>query len=128
MCMLYRLIPDVFSPAVGSQDSLLEIALRANVSPDPPQPSLPQGTVRQEPRVAQPGSSFCFFPGPPAQEKKEQDRDSGQGQDEEHTAEGSPTEGQFFGTLETAGFRESGIASGYESNTDESDDRDSWGQ
>ncbi|KAL7876511.1 hypothetical protein AOLI_G00114740 [Acnodon oligacanthus] len=115
--------------SMGSQDSLLEIALRANISPDPPRTSSPQGMVPREPGVAKFDSSFCFFPGPPTQEKKkEQDRDSGQGQDEEQLAEGSPTEGQFFSTLETPGFRESGIASGYESNTDESDDRDSWGQ
>ncbi|XP_036453002.1 carboxyl-terminal PDZ ligand of neuronal nitric oxide synthase protein [Colossoma macropomum] len=115
--------------SMGSQDSLLEIALRANISPDPPRPSSPQGTVPREPGLAKLDSSFCFFPGPPAQEKKkEQDRDSGQGQDEDQLAEGSPTEVQFFSPLETPGFRESGIASGYESNTDESDDRDSWGQ
>ncbi|KAL6489933.1 hypothetical protein MHYP_G00002780 [Metynnis hypsauchen] len=113
--------------SMGSQDSLLEIALRANISPAPPRTSSPQGMVPRESGLAKLDSSFCFFPGPPTQEKKkEQDRDSGQGQDEEQLAEGSPTEGQFFSTLETPGFRESGIASGYESNTDESDDRDSW--
>uniref|UniRef100_A0AAR2K0D3 Carboxyl-terminal PDZ ligand of neuronal nitric oxide synthase protein n=1 Tax=Pygocentrus nattereri TaxID=42514 RepID=A0AAR2K0D3_PYGNA len=115
--------------SMGSQDSLLEIALRANISPDPPRTSSPQVMVPREPGLAKLDSSFCFFPGPPTQEKKkEQDRDSGQGHDEEQLAEGSPTGGQFFSTLETPGFRESGIASGYESNTDESDDRDSWGQ
>lgn len=114
---------------MGSQDSLLEIALRANVSANPPRPSSVQGGVPQGPVLGQLDSSFCFFPGPPEPEqKKEQDRDSGQGPDEDQLGEGSPTEGQFFSALETPGFRESGIASGYESNTDESDDRDSWGQ
>lgn len=35
---------------------------------------------------------------------------------------------QLLGALELLHFRESGIGSEYESNTDESDDRDSWGQ
>uniref|UniRef100_H3CNA4 Carboxyl-terminal PDZ ligand of neuronal nitric oxide synthase protein n=1 Tax=Tetraodon nigroviridis TaxID=99883 RepID=H3CNA4_TETNG len=35
---------------------------------------------------------------------------------------------QVLGALELLRFRESGIGSEYESNTDESDDRDSWGQ
>ncbi|XP_012716349.2 carboxyl-terminal PDZ ligand of neuronal nitric oxide synthase protein [Fundulus heteroclitus] len=35
---------------------------------------------------------------------------------------------QVLGALELLCFRESGIGSEYESNTDESDDRDSWGQ
>ncbi|XP_072544416.1 carboxyl-terminal PDZ ligand of neuronal nitric oxide synthase protein isoform X2 [Salminus brasiliensis] len=117
------------STSSRSQDSLLEIALRANAATGPACPSSPQGSVPQESSLVQLNSSFCFFPGLPAQEKKkEQDRDSGQGPEEEQAAEGSPTEGQFFSALETPGFRESGIASGYESNTDESDDRDSWGQ
>ncbi|XP_066536931.1 carboxyl-terminal PDZ ligand of neuronal nitric oxide synthase protein [Hoplias malabaricus] len=116
------------SSSMGSQDSLLEIALRGNISTDP-RPSSPQSSASREPGLAQLNASFCFFPGPPPQEKKkDQDRDSGQGQDEEQAVDGSPTEGQFFSTLGTPGFRESGIASGYESNTDESDDRDSWGQ
>ncbi|XP_022533587.1 carboxyl-terminal PDZ ligand of neuronal nitric oxide synthase protein [Astyanax mexicanus] len=115
--------------SMGSQDSLLEIALRANAATGLPRPSSPQGGAPRESSLVQLNSAFCFFPGRPAQEKKkEQDRDSGQGQDDEQLAEASPTEGQFFNSLETPGFRESGIASGYESNTDESDDRDSWGQ
>lgn len=58
----------------------------------------------------------------------EHDRDSGQGQDEDQSGNCSPPGIQFLSALNTPGFRESGIASGYESNTDESDDRDSWGQ
>ncbi len=71
---------------------------------------------------------FCFFSESSEREKKpEQDRDSGQGQDEDQSGGCSPPGNQFVCTLDTPGFRESGIASGYESNTDESDDRDSWG-
>uniref|UniRef100_A0A8B9JD62 Carboxyl-terminal PDZ ligand of neuronal nitric oxide synthase protein n=1 Tax=Astyanax mexicanus TaxID=7994 RepID=A0A8B9JD62_ASTMX len=94
--------------SMGSQDSLLEIALRANAATGLPRPSSPQGGAPRESSLVQLNSAFCFFPGRPL-------------------AEASPTEGQFFNSLETPGFRESGIASGYESNTDESDDRDSWG-
>uniref|UniRef100_A0A8C1P9X8 Carboxyl-terminal PDZ ligand of neuronal nitric oxide synthase protein n=1 Tax=Cyprinus carpio TaxID=7962 RepID=A0A8C1P9X8_CYPCA len=84
---------------LGSQDSLLEIALRANmpaVSRDP-NPNPPSSTREGFPLSNSLArlDSFCFFSESSEQEKK----------------------------LE---FRESGIASGYESNTDESDDRDSW--
>ncbi|MCJ8732044.1 hypothetical protein PDJAM_G00206390 [Pangasius djambal] len=103
---------------MGSQDSLLEIALRDNV---------PRFSPLKKPNVVR-LDPFGFFPEPSDGEKKpEQDRDSGQGPDEEQS-ESSPTEARLFCTLELPGFRESGIASGYESNTDESDDRDSWGQ
>lgn len=106
------------SPAVGSQDSLLEIALRDNV---------PRFSPLKKPNVVH-LDPFGFFPESSDGEKKpEQDRDSGQGPDEEQS-ESSPPESHFFCTLELPGFRESGIASGYESNTDESDDRESWGQ
>ncbi|KAK2860940.1 hypothetical protein Q7C36_005106 [Tachysurus vachellii] len=106
------------SSIMGSQDSLLEIALRDNVPRF--SPSKKPNVVRLDP--------FGFFPEPSDSEKKpEQDRDSGQGPDEEQS-ESSPTEAHFFCTLELPGFRESGIASGYDSNTDESDDRESWGQ
>ncbi|XP_053357073.1 carboxyl-terminal PDZ ligand of neuronal nitric oxide synthase protein [Clarias gariepinus] len=106
------------SSNMGSQDSLLEIALRDNVPRF--SPSKKPNVVRLDP--------FGFFPGPADGEKKpEQDRDSGQGPDDEQS-ESSPTEARFFCTLELPGFRESSIASGYESNTDESDDRESWGQ
>lgn len=56
-----------------------------------------------------------------------------QGQDTGETpSDGAPDESllgeQVLGALELLRFRESGIGSEYESNTDESDDRDSWGQ
>ncbi|XP_051731316.1 carboxyl-terminal PDZ ligand of neuronal nitric oxide synthase protein [Ctenopharyngodon idella] len=127
-----RTQPHKNSP-LGSQDSLLEIALRANMPavsrdpiPNPPSSArggfpLSNSLVRQD--------SFHFFTESSDQEKKpEQDRDSGQGQDEDQSVGSSPPGNQFLSALNTPGFRESGIASGYESNTDESDDRDSWGQ
>ncbi|XP_077061317.1 carboxyl-terminal PDZ ligand of neuronal nitric oxide synthase protein [Siphateles boraxobius] len=118
---------------LGSQDSLLEIALRANMpaasrdpNPNPP-PSARGGFPLSNSLVRLDG--FRFFTESSDQEKKpEQDRDSGQGQDEDQSGGCSPPGNQFLSALDTAGFRESGIASGYESNTDESDDRDSWGQ
>ncbi|KAK7162677.1 hypothetical protein R3I93_006883 [Phoxinus phoxinus] len=127
-----RTQPHKNSP-LGSQDSLLEIALRANMpaASRDPNPNPPAGA-----RGGYPLSNslvrldgFRFFTESSDQEKKpEQDRDSGQGQDEDQTGGCSPPGNQFLSALDTAGFRESGIASGYESNTDESDDRDSWGQ
>ncbi|XP_058494765.1 carboxyl-terminal PDZ ligand of neuronal nitric oxide synthase protein-like [Solea solea] len=57
-----------------------------------------------------------------------------QGQDMGETpSDGAPDDisllgEQVLGALELLRFRESGIGSEYESNTDESDDRDSWGQ
>uniref|UniRef100_A0A8C1QL14 Nitric oxide synthase 1 (neuronal) adaptor protein b n=1 Tax=Cyprinus carpio TaxID=7962 RepID=A0A8C1QL14_CYPCA len=88
---------------LGSQDSLLEIALRANMpavsrEPNPnPSSSDREGFPLSNSLVRLDG--FRFF-----SESSDQEKNS----------------------LDTPGFRESGIASGYESNTDESDDRDSW--
>ncbi|XP_059420049.1 carboxyl-terminal PDZ ligand of neuronal nitric oxide synthase protein-like [Carassius carassius] len=117
-----RTQPHKNSP-LGSQDSLLKIALRANmpaVSREPNPNSLSNSLVRLD--------GFHFFSESSDQEKKpEKDRDSGQGLDEDQLGGCSPPGNQFLGSLDTPGFRESGIASGYESNTDESDDRDSWG-
>lgn len=119
---------------LGSQDSLLEIALRANM---PAVPRDPSTNPPPPPSGGFPLSSsllgldgFCFFtePSDKGKKKTEQDRDSGQGQDEDQSGNCSPPGIQFLSALERPGFRESGIASGYESNTDESDDRDSWGQ
>ncbi|XP_062848995.1 carboxyl-terminal PDZ ligand of neuronal nitric oxide synthase protein [Trichomycterus rosablanca] len=103
---------------LGSQDSLLEIALRPNV---------PRFSAPQEPELIH-LNAFDFFSESTEHEKKlEQDRDSGQGPEEEGN-ESSLTESRCFSALEIPGFRESSMASGYESYTDESDDRDSWGQ
>ncbi|XP_036377101.1 carboxyl-terminal PDZ ligand of neuronal nitric oxide synthase protein [Megalops cyprinoides] len=121
--------------SMGSQDSLLEITFRSNVPPvlcDPTTPrpeevalpplndgtqlSLPLGSPLGRDNCLVKLECFRFLPGPPQQEQ-------GQGQ-------GPPqsSRDEFLGSLEFLKFRESGIASEYESNTDESDDRDSWGQ
>ncbi|XP_028834124.1 carboxyl-terminal PDZ ligand of neuronal nitric oxide synthase protein isoform X2 [Denticeps clupeoides] len=111
--------------SMGSQDSLLEIALR---------PNMPCGaySTRTQDRQLETKScmsqlvDFGFFPEPPDEGRKsDQDRDSGQGDADGSLAVGSPPEDRFLRGLEIPGFRESGIASEYESNTDESDERDS---
>uniref|UniRef100_A0A671LTT9 Carboxyl-terminal PDZ ligand of neuronal nitric oxide synthase protein n=1 Tax=Sinocyclocheilus anshuiensis TaxID=1608454 RepID=A0A671LTT9_9TELE len=99
---------------LGSQDSLLEIALRANMP-----------AVSREPNPNPPSSAREGFPLSNSLVRLDGFR---QGQDEDQSGGCSPPGNQFLGSLDTPGFRESGIASGYESNTDESDDRESWGQ
>nr|XP_015211108.1 PREDICTED: carboxyl-terminal PDZ ligand of neuronal nitric oxide synthase protein isoform X5 [Lepisosteus oculatus] len=121
--------------SMGSQDSLLEITFRANVPPvlcDPTTPkpedvTLPQlsdGTQLSLPLGSPLGRENClvklecfrFLPGPPQEEQDKSQQPP------------VPVQDKFLGSLELLKFRESGIASEYESNTDESDDRDSWGQ
>ncbi|XP_014193411.1 carboxyl-terminal PDZ ligand of neuronal nitric oxide synthase protein isoform X2 [Haplochromis burtoni] len=70
----------------------------------------------------------CFRFASRAADSQEQGQDTG-----ETPSDGAPDESsllgeQVLGALELLRFRESGIGSEYESNTDESDDRDSWGQ
>ncbi|KAK3557583.1 hypothetical protein QTP70_030513, partial [Hemibagrus guttatus] len=106
--------------SMGSQDSLLEITFRANVPPiicdattprpeDMVLPPLNDGT-----QLALPLSSPL---GPP-----QQDQSPSPSQEESPSSRD-----ELLGSLELLKFRESGIASEYESNTDESDERDSWG-
>ncbi|MBN3281266.1 CAPON protein, partial [Polyodon spathula] len=120
--------------STGSQDSLLEITFRANVPPvlcDPTTPkpedvTLPQlndGTQLSMPLGSPLGRDNClvklecfrFLPGPPQQGKGPEQQPLVSSQDD------------FLGSLEFLKFRESGIASEYSSNTDESDELDSWG-
>ncbi|MGH0170247.1 UNVERIFIED_CONTAM: hypothetical protein FKN15_058598, partial [Acipenser sinensis] len=120
--------------SMGSQDSLLEITFRANVPPvlcDPTTPkpedvTLPQlsdGTQLLMPLGSPLGRDNClvklecfrFLPGPPQQGKGPEQQPPVSSRDE------------FLGSLEFLKFRESGIASEYSSNTDESDELDSWG-
>nr|XP_046265674.1 carboxyl-terminal PDZ ligand of neuronal nitric oxide synthase protein-like [Scatophagus argus] len=70
----------------------------------------------------------CFRFSSRGPDSQEQGQDTG-----ETTSDGAPDDNsllgeQVLGALELLRFRESGIGSEYESNTDESDDRDSWGQ
>lgn len=133
--------------SMGSQDSLLEITFRAKPrnALTPSSPVAPLASPHQItdnawssalPGPCSPGSApdlgsvglngsavrlECFrFPsrGPERQEQE----------GETPSEESSPLGEQVLGALELLRFRESGIGSEYESNTDESDDRDSWGQ
>ncbi|XP_034035313.1 carboxyl-terminal PDZ ligand of neuronal nitric oxide synthase protein isoform X2 [Thalassophryne amazonica] len=77
---------------------------------------------------------FRFFPGPPGPPPPRPptpplplkvDRPEGKGEEiSEITAELLARDGKSLGCLDFARFRESGIASEYESNTDDSDDRE----
>ncbi|RXN35530.1 carboxyl-terminal PDZ ligand of neuronal nitric oxide synthase [Labeo rohita] len=122
--------------SMGSQDSLLEITFRANVPPvlcDPTTPrpedailpplndgtqlSLPLGSPIGRDQCLIKFECFRFLPGPPQQEESPDTPSQGV----------SPSSrDELLGSLELLKFRESGIASEYESNTDESDE--SWGQ
>lgn len=140
---------------VGSQDSLLEITFRAR-PPSAPCDPLPSSscsrslttqslvpvsdgtwdpTLRQGCSSASVGADVDPQGGSRSGVRLEcfrfgSAREAGAG---ENPSEGAPDEGsllgeQVLGALELLRFRESGIGSEYESNTDESDDRDSWGQ
>lgn len=143
---------------VGSQDSLLEITFRARPPSAPCEPLLSSSSCTRslttqslipasdgawDPTLLQGSSSAsvgadvgprgvgrscvrleCFR----FSTREEPGRDAG-----ETPSDGAPDEGSLLGervlgALELLRFRESGIGSEYESNTDESDDRDSWGQ
>lgn len=142
---------------VGSQDSLLEITFRAKPPSTPREPltgSPSTGALASQsllqvndnawvsafPQPCSPGTTGtdvslqglggsavrleCFrFPSR-APEAQEQGQDTGETPSDDSSLLGE----QVLGALELLRFRESGIGSEYESNTDESDDRDSWGQ
>ncbi|KAJ3595753.1 hypothetical protein NHX12_005056, partial [Muraenolepis orangiensis] len=121
--------------SMGSQDSLLEITFRAkhpSLQHDPlsPSRSTPPGGSGGVGGAAGGVRLECFrFSAP---------QGGGLGHVEPGGPEagGTPGEGggfsplgeqQVLGALELLRFRESGIGSEYESNTDDSEDRDSWG-
>lgn len=142
---------------MGSQDSLLEITFRskpAGAAHEPltcsssvgalAAPSLLQvndsawfSTSTQPCSPSTPGTDICLqalggsgvrlecfrFPSRAA-EGQEQGQDVGETPSDDSSLLGE----QVLGALELLRFRESGIGSEYESNTDESEDRDSWGQ
>ncbi|KAK7944822.1 hypothetical protein WMY93_000550 [Mugilogobius chulae] len=135
--------------SMGSQDSLLEITFRAkrpscdalnsslSVAPVATQHQISDAWSSALPGQCSPGTVApddslrgsavrleCFrFPSR-GLDRQEQGQDTG----ETPSEESSPLGEQVLGALELLRFRESGIGSEYESNTDESDDRDSWGQ
>ncbi|XP_017275706.1 carboxyl-terminal PDZ ligand of neuronal nitric oxide synthase protein-like [Kryptolebias marmoratus] len=140
--------------SMGSQDSLLEITFRARPSGGPCAPLTPSSStgplaVQSQLQVGD-GAWFSALPGPcsPGADtfplgpsgsgvRLECFRFSALGSDnqapgqdtgETPSDESSLLGDQVLGALELLRFRESGIGSEYESNTDESDDRDSWGQ
>lgn len=142
---------------VGSQDSLLEITFRARPpsAPCEPLPSssctrslttqslIPISDGTWDPTLLQSSSSASVGAdvGPQGVSRSGvrlecfrfgSGRDAGTGAGET-PSEGAPDDSSLLGervlgALELLRFRESGIGSEYESNTDESDDRDSWGQ
>ncbi|XP_067388678.1 carboxyl-terminal PDZ ligand of neuronal nitric oxide synthase protein isoform X2 [Emydura macquarii macquarii] len=106
---------------MGSQDSLLEITFRSNALPvlcDPTTPKpedlhLPLLGHGPAPTLGSPiGRSDCLV-------KLEYFR---------FPSGAAPPAEPLLGSLELIKFRESGIASEYESNTDESEEHDSWAQ
>ncbi|XP_034071218.1 carboxyl-terminal PDZ ligand of neuronal nitric oxide synthase protein-like isoform X1 [Gymnodraco acuticeps] len=140
--------------SMGSQDSLLEITFRTK----PPSSSLSMGSFAAQsqvqiidspwfsslPGACSPGTlctdtSPLGFPGSGVRlecfrfssrqpDSQEQVQDSGDTPSDGGPDDYSPLGEQVLGALELLRFRESGIGSEYESNTDESDDRDSLGQ
>ncbi|NXF60735.1 CAPON protein, partial [Ciccaba nigrolineata] len=108
----------------GSQDSLLEITFRSNVLPVLCDPTTPQPEDTHPPPLG-PGSGFPSAVGSPIGRndclvKLECYRFL--------PGSGPPPPEPALGSLELIKFRESGIASEYESNTDESEEHDSWSQ
>ncbi|TMS09345.1 Carboxyl-terminal PDZ ligand of neuronal nitric oxide synthase protein [Larimichthys crocea] len=134
--------------SMGSQDSLLEITFRAKPSTTPREPlttSSSMGTLATQSLLQI--SDSCLGPrtllsrhqgyghqSSGAQQQWRGRRARSKGLDTGETpSDGVPDDSsllgeQVLGALELLRFRESGIGSEYESNTDESDDRDSWGQ
>ncbi|CAF96336.1 unnamed protein product [Tetraodon nigroviridis] len=139
--------------SMGSQDSLLEITFRARppsapceplpsssctrsltiqslnpVSDGPWEPTLLQSSASAPAGAAVLGRSGvrleCFR----FSTREEPGQDAGETPSDGAPDDSSPLGEQVLGALELLRFRESGIGSEYESNTDESDDRDSWGQ
>ncbi|XP_004688491.1 PREDICTED: carboxyl-terminal PDZ ligand of neuronal nitric oxide synthase protein isoform X6 [Condylura cristata] len=105
--------------AMGSQDSLLEITFRSGVLPVLCDPTTPKPEDLPSPP---PGAGLADL-GPPV--------GSPLGRRERWVKLECfrflpPEDSVLPGGLELFKFRESGIASEYESNTDESDERDSW--
>ncbi|TKS80146.1 PDZ ligand of neuronal nitric oxide synthase protein C-terminal [Collichthys lucidus] len=144
--------------SMGSQDSLLEITFRAKPSTAPREPlttSSSMGTLATQsllqisdsawvPGPCSPGTRGmdtsplglsssgvrleCFRFSSRGPESQEQGLDTGETPSDGVPDDSSLLGEQVLGALELLRFRESGIGSEYESNTDESDDRDSWGQ
>ncbi|XP_043555769.1 carboxyl-terminal PDZ ligand of neuronal nitric oxide synthase protein isoform X5 [Chiloscyllium plagiosum] len=107
--------------STGSQDSLLEITYRSNVPPVLCDPTTPKPEDICLPQLCD-GSDLPLSLGSPL------------GMDDclvklecfHFLHDEKRSHEEFMGSLELIKFRESGIASEYESNTDESEERDCW--
>ncbi|XP_044530796.1 carboxyl-terminal PDZ ligand of neuronal nitric oxide synthase protein-like [Gracilinanus agilis] len=112
--------------AMGSQDSLLEITFRSGILPVLCDPTTPKPEDLHLPPLGPSSADFAHSVGSPLGRrdclvKLECFRFLPPGD--------TPSGGEpLLGSLELIKFRESGIASEYESNTDESEERDSWSQ
>ncbi|KAM4552172.1 carboxyl-terminal PDZ ligand of neuronal nitric oxide synthase protein-like [Odontesthes bonariensis] len=141
--------------SMGSQDSLLEITFRAKPPSVPCTPLTPSSSTAPLAAQSQLHTSddawVSALPGPCSPGTTDttplglsgsgvrlecfrfstlgpDNQGPGQYTEETPSDESSILGEQVLGALELLRFRESGIGSEYESNTDESDDRDSWGQ
>ncbi|XP_030679910.1 carboxyl-terminal PDZ ligand of neuronal nitric oxide synthase protein isoform X5 [Nomascus leucogenys] len=114
--------------AMGSQDSLLEITFRSGALPVLCDPTTPKPEDLHSPPL---GAGLADFAHPAGSPLGRRDclvkLECFRFLPPEDTP--PPAQGEaVLGGLELIKFRESGIASEYESNTDESEERDSWSQ
>ncbi|XP_059791048.1 carboxyl-terminal PDZ ligand of neuronal nitric oxide synthase protein isoform X5 [Balaenoptera ricei] len=114
--------------AMGSQDSLLEITFRSGALPVLCDPTTPKPEDLHSPPLGAGLADFAHPVGSPLGRRdclvKLECFRFLPPEDTPPPAQGEP----LLGSLELIKFRESGIASEYESNTDESEERDSWSQ
>ncbi|KAK7816364.1 hypothetical protein U0070_020879 [Myodes glareolus] len=114
--------------AMGSQDSLLEITFRSGALPVLCEPTTPKPEDLHSPLLGAGLADFAHPAGSPLGRRdclvKLECFRFLPPEDTRPMAQGEP----LLGGLELIKFRESGIASEYESNTDESEERDSWSQ
>ncbi|KAF5920257.1 hypothetical protein HPG69_010661 [Diceros bicornis minor] len=114
--------------AMGSQDSLLEITFRSGALPVLCDPTTPKPEELRSPPLGAGLADFAHPTGSPLGRRdclvKLECFRFLPPEDTPPPAQGEP----LLGGLELIKFRESGIASEYESNTDESEERDSWSQ
>nr|XP_042114491.1 carboxyl-terminal PDZ ligand of neuronal nitric oxide synthase protein isoform X4 [Peromyscus maniculatus bairdii] len=114
--------------AMGSQDSLLEITFRSGALPVLCEPTTPKPEDLHSPLLGAGLADFAHPAGSPLGRRdclvKLECFRFLPPEDTRPMAQGEP----LLGGLELIKFRESGIASEYESNTDDSEERDSWSQ
>ncbi|XP_076794050.1 carboxyl-terminal PDZ ligand of neuronal nitric oxide synthase protein isoform X1 [Arvicanthis niloticus] len=113
---------------MGSQDSLLEITFRSGALPVLCESTTPKPEDLHSPLLGAGLADFAHSAGSPLGRRdclvKLECFRFLPPEDTQPVVQGEP----LLGGLELIKFRESGIASEYESNTDESEERDSWSQ